>query len=131
MKPDREALQAQRREYEERARSLKCYVRELSETCAKYGTDHALVEEDLRKAEHDARHFEEKLAEIGELLAGEYDEITYRVRKDSAGEWRWSLRAANERVIADSGEGYRHRQDCLHAIELVKHSTHAPIKEVE
>ncbi|MCA1643682.1 MAG: DUF1508 domain-containing protein [Acidobacteria bacterium] len=63
------------------------------------------------------------------MLAGEYDEITFWVRKDSAGEWRWNLRAANERIIADSGEGYRHKQDCLHAIELVRHSTHAPVKE--
>lgn len=37
-----------------------------------------------------------------------------------AGDWRWRLRAANGRIIANSGEGYINREDCLHAISLVK-----------
>lgn len=35
-----------------------------------------------------------------------------------ANDWRWRLRAANHETIA-SGEGYRNRADCLHAIQLV------------
>jgi len=35
------------------------------------------------------------------------------------GEWRWRLRATNGEIIA-SGEGYHSRQDCEHAIALVK-----------
>lgn len=31
------------------------------------------------------------------------------------GDWRWRLRAANGETIA-SGEGYRNRADCDHAI---------------
>jgi uncharacterized protein YegP (UPF0339 family) len=131
MKPDREALRAQKREYEEKAHSLKSYVRELTGTAERCGADHALFEEDLIKARNDAQLFEEEAARLDETLAGEYDEITYLVREDSAGEWRWTLRAANNRTIADSGEGYRHRQDCLHAIELVKQSMNAPVKEVK
>jgi uncharacterized protein YegP (UPF0339 family) len=36
--------------------------------------------------------------------------------------WRWRLVAANRRIIADSGEGYRNEADCDHAIALVKAS---------
>jgi uncharacterized protein YegP (UPF0339 family) len=39
---------------------------------------------------------------------------------DHAGEFRWYLMAENGRKIADSGEGYRVRQDCEDAIKLVK-----------
>ncbi len=38
---------------------------------------------------------------------------------DKAGQWRWYLTAANNRKIADSGEGYINKQDCLGAIGLV------------
>lgn len=40
--------------------------------------------------------------------------------------WRWRLRAANHEIIA-SGEAYWNKQDCLHAISLVKGSYNAPI----
>lgn len=129
MRPDRDALLAQRQEYEKKSHSLNAYLKELGDTCAKCGTDHALFEDDVTKAKHDAHLYEEKIAELDQLLAGEYDEITYWVQKDAAGEWRWNLRAANDRIVADSGEGYKHKHDCLHAIELVKHSTNAPVKE--
>ena len=39
---------------------------------------------------------------------------------DQAGEFRWYLSAENNRKIADSGEGYRSRQDCEDGIRLVK-----------
>lgn len=35
-----------------------------------------------------------------------------RFYKDDAGKWRWKCVAANNKVVADSGEGYRHKQDC-------------------
>jgi uncharacterized protein YegP (UPF0339 family) len=129
MKPDRGVLEAQRREYEGKAHSLKSYLNELNDTVAKCGTDQSLLEEDLLKAKSDAQFYEEECARLGETLAAEYDEITYWVHEDAAGEWRWSLRAANNRIVAGSGEGYRHKHDCLHAIELVKNSTLAPVKE--
>jgi len=31
------------------------------------------------------------------------------VYRDSAEEWRWKAKAANGKVVADSGEGYRNR----------------------
>jgi uncharacterized protein YegP (UPF0339 family) len=36
-----------------------------------------------------------------------------------AEDWRWRLKAANHKIIA-SGQGYTNKQDCLHAIELMK-----------
>lgn len=39
--------------------------------------------------------------------------------KDEKGEYRWRLYAANSKIIADSGEGYKNRADCLHGINLV------------
>lgn len=34
-------------------------------------------------------------------------------------DWRWRLKAGNGEIIAQ-GEGYRNKQDCLHAIDLVR-----------
>jgi uncharacterized protein YegP (UPF0339 family) len=39
--------------------------------------------------------------------------------KDAKGEWRWKLYAANNRVIADSAEGYKNKEDCKHGARLV------------
>lgn len=49
--------------------------------------------------------------------------------KDVAGQWRWTLYAANYKKVANSGEGYFNKADCLSAINLVKGSGSAPIKE--
>jgi uncharacterized protein YegP (UPF0339 family) len=46
--------------------------------------------------------------------------MTYSVYKDAGGQWRWRLLAANNRIVADSGEGYHNKQNCLTAIELIK-----------
>lgn len=35
--------------------------------------------------------------------------------KDAAGEWRWRLVEANNKIIASSAEGYTERNDCLEA----------------
>jgi uncharacterized protein YegP (UPF0339 family) len=49
--------------------------------------------------------------------------------KDTASQWRWTLFAANNKKIANSGEGYFNKADCLHAIGLVKGSSQAPVRE--
>ena len=51
--------------------------------------------------------------------------LTYHIYRDSQGYYRWRLLAANNRIIADSGEGYANKQDCLHGISLVKSSSTA------
>jgi uncharacterized protein YegP (UPF0339 family) len=35
-----------------------------------------------------------------------------------AGEWRWRFRSGN--AIVASGESYKNKADCLHAIDLLK-----------
>jgi uncharacterized protein YegP (UPF0339 family) len=42
------------------------------------------------------------------------------VFKDAAGEQRWTFIADNNRKVADSGEGYNHRQDALAGFALVR-----------
>ena len=49
--------------------------------------------------------------------------------RDTRNQWRWRLNAANHRTIADSGEGYHNKGDCISAINLVKSSAPAPIYE--
>lgn len=45
--------------------------------------------------------------------------MNFKLYKDTQNNWRWRLRAANNKIIADSGEGYVNRQDCIDAIVLV------------
>lgn len=53
--------------------------------------------------------------------------MAYYVYRDSQGYWRWRLKATNGRIIADSGEGYANKADCLAGITLVKGSSAAPV----
>lgn len=53
----------------------------------------------------------------------------YLVYVDANRQWRWRLIAANNRIIANSGESYYNKQDCLSAISLVKGSGAAPVRE--
>jgi uncharacterized protein YegP (UPF0339 family) len=55
--------------------------------------------------------------------------MAYWMYKDVQGYWRWRLVAANNRIIANSGEGYANKGDCLSAIYLVQGSGNAPIYE--
>jgi len=57
--------------------------------------------------------------------------MRYEVYRDMNLQWRWRLRAANQRILANSGEGYHKKQDCLDAIALVKASSTAPILEIQ
>lgn len=43
----------------------------------------------------------------------------YYVYLDAQRQWRWTLYAANNRKIANSGEGYNNKNDCVAAINLV------------
>ena len=56
--------------------------------------------------------------------------MTYYMYKDANGQWRWYLMAANNRKIANSGEGYYNEADCLAGIKLVQGSGSAPIKKL-
>ena len=56
--------------------------------------------------------------------------MRYIIFKDTIGQWRWRLLAANNRIIATSGEAYWNKSDCLDAIALVQGSTVAQVYEV-
>jgi len=45
------------------------------------------------------------------------------------GQYRWRLKASNGRIIADSGEGYINRADCVNGISLVR--MYAPNAQVQ
>ena len=53
----------------------------------------------------------------------------YEMYKDLSGYWRWRFIAANGRILADSGEGYSNKADCLNGINLVKSAYNAPVRE--
>jgi uncharacterized protein YegP (UPF0339 family) len=52
---------------------------------------------------------------------------SYRMYKDSRGEWRWSYEASNRLTIAVSSEGYKNRSDCERGIAIMKTSTNSPV----
>lgn len=56
--------------------------------------------------------------------------MVYQVYRDVNQQWRWRLVAGNNRTIANSGEGFHNKQDCLASIALVKSSAQAPVKDV-
>ena len=128
MTDQREIFKTKRTSYEERARGLKSYIKELTEMAARHGTDEATIEGDLSKAKADLEFYEGQAGECADAL-GDHPAArrVFQVYEDAAGEWRWRLVAGNNEVIA-SGEGYRDRKDCLHAIELVKDSKDAPVE---
>jgi uncharacterized protein YegP (UPF0339 family) len=53
--------------------------------------------------------------------------MKFLIYRDSVGEWRWSLIAANGKTIADSGEGYVNQRDCINGIRLVRASARATV----
>ena len=55
--------------------------------------------------------------------------MNYYIYKDASDEWRWRLKSVNGNVLADSGEGYKNKQDCRDAIDSVKASANAPVVE--
>jgi uncharacterized protein len=44
----------------------------------------------------------------------------FQVYKDARGQWRWRFQAGNNKIVADSAEGYQNRTDCLEGIRIVK-----------
>jgi uncharacterized protein YegP (UPF0339 family) len=51
----------------------------------------------------------------------------FQLYRDQNNEYRWRLRSNNNRVVADSSEGYLHRADCEHGIELMRQLAEAQL----
>jgi uncharacterized protein len=129
MNDQREILHARKAHCEERVRGLKSYVKELTEMAAKHGADESLFHEDLTKAKCDIEFYEGQMEIAGEALGDEPGSAAFHVYEDSKGEWRWNLKSVNGRIVADSGQGYRDRADCLRGIDIVRASAGAPVEE--
>lgn len=129
MNENSEILQTQLEKYEAQLKCFKSYIRELNDRTAEHGTEREHFETDLLEAEHNVKYYEAEIALVREQINKGSHGATYFVYEDAAGEWRWQLRAGNNRIIADSGEGYRNKEDCLHGIALVKDSKDAPVRD--
>lgn len=44
----------------------------------------------------------------------------FQVFKNGKGQYRWRLRATNNKIIADSAESYVRKSACLRGIEILK-----------
>jgi uncharacterized protein YegP (UPF0339 family) len=55
--------------------------------------------------------------------------MVYVIYRDSAQEYRWRLFADNNKIVADSGEGYKNKADCQHGIHLTQSSSNASIRD--
>lgn len=53
----------------------------------------------------------------------------FEIYIDSAEQYRWRARADNGLTIADSGQGYMSKEDCLAGITLMRHMDNAPVKD--
>jgi len=45
--------------------------------------------------------------------------MQFHIFQDARLEWRWQLSNSEGRKVADSGEGYREKDDCLESIAQV------------
>jgi uncharacterized protein YegP (UPF0339 family) len=58
--------------------------------------------------------------------------LKFETYQDRGGEQRWRLLAANGQNIASSGQGYKDKRDCEHAIEVIKKGAEtAKVEEAE
>lgn len=55
--------------------------------------------------------------------------MAFWIYLDRQGRWRWQLMAANGRIVADSGESYINKKDCLEGIALVQSAASTPVYE--
>jgi uncharacterized protein YegP (UPF0339 family) len=57
--------------------------------------------------------------------------LHFEIYRDGIRQFRWRLRASNGRIIADSGEGYWSKADCLYGINIVRQfAGSAPLQDL-
>ena len=69
MKVNRNMLELQIEEKQNKLRELNSYIKELSNVCAKHGTEKDQFEVDLMEAKHNVEFYEEEIARIKQELA--------------------------------------------------------------
>lgn len=57
---------------------------------------------------------------IERIKADVATKLKFETYSDAAKEYRWRLKATNGQVIATSGQGYKNKVDCEHAIDVIK-----------
>jgi uncharacterized protein YegP (UPF0339 family) len=57
---------------------------------------------------------------IERIKADAATKLKFETYADAAKEYRWRLKATNGQVIATSGQGYKRKTDCEHAILVIK-----------
>src|SRR5882724_11843767 len=56
--------------------------------------------------------------------------MKFKVYQDVQKQYRWTLFASNGRKLADSGEGYNNKSDCLSALQSIKNgAATAPVED--
>lgn len=53
------------------------------------------------------------------------------IYEDAAGEWRWRMKAANGRIIANGGEGFSSKHACIESFGRVRAACEDTILLVE
>jgi uncharacterized protein YegP (UPF0339 family) len=51
----------------------------------------------------------------------------YFIHKDARGVWRWHYVAGDHRIVAQSNEPHRTKEDCIRSIVLIKNSRDARV----
>lgn len=46
--------------------------------------------------------------------------MRFVIYPDQRGLWRWRIIAANNRIVADSGEGYANKQNAERAVQMIQ-----------
>lgn len=57
------------------------------------------------------------------------DRIVVYLDNDVHPAWRWAYRASNGRILADGGESYKRRADCIKGLERVTGGTYTTTRE--
>ncbi|HYG80595.1 MAG TPA: hypothetical protein VD861_09420 [Pyrinomonadaceae bacterium] len=70
MKAKRDVLEVQIQEYERQVIGLKSYIKELTDTADKHGTEKSEYEADLLEAEHNVQYYEAEIARLRKEMGG-------------------------------------------------------------
>jgi uncharacterized protein YegP (UPF0339 family) len=55
---------------------------------------------------------------------------SFGVYMDANGEWHWRLWGDNDKIVADSSEGFKNKSDCIADIRVVKRASSAAVYDM-